>query len=193
MQENPFDVFEGWFTEAVRSGMPDPEAMTLATSTPGGKPSARIVLLKEITREGLIFFTNYKSRKSRELMDNPHAAVLFFWSALRRQVRIEGTVRMVPDDVSDAYFKSRPRSSQLGAWASTQSMEIPGMDHLHTLFKELEKKYKNVSVPRPSFWGGYILTPSLFEFWQEKENRLHERICFELQDGKKWHMKRLAP
>jgi len=192
MPENPSDVFNGWFTEAVRSGLPDPEAMTLATSTPGGKPSARIVLLKEITKEGLVFFTNYKSRKSRELMDNPRAALVFFWSAQRRQVRIEGTVRTVPDDVSDAYFSIRPRGSQLGAWVSPQSMEIPGMDHLLTLYKELEKKYENIPVPRPPYWGGYILIPSLFEFWSEQKNRLHERICYELQDGK-WRMKRLAP
>jgi pyridoxamine 5'-phosphate oxidase len=190
--DNPFNLFTNWFNEAVVSGLPLPQAMTLATSTRGGKPSARIVLLKEVTHEGLVFFTNYKSRKSRELMNNPRAALVFFWSTLHRQIRIEGVVKNVPDELSDKYFSSRPRGSQLGAWASQQSGAIPDRDFLLREYEAMKEKYENIPVPRPPFWGGYVLVPSMFEFWQEQENRLHNRIRFQLKKGK-WYPERLAP
>ena len=189
---NPFDFFFTWFTEAVAARLPLPQAMTLATSTRQGIPSARIVLLKEVTYEGLVFFTNFQSRKGKELQSNPRAALVFHWPALHRQVRVEGSVIKVADELSDTYFSSRPRGSQLGAWASPQSKVIAGKDTLTREFETLETKYKNHTIPRPPFWGGYQLVPTMFEFWLEQENRLHERLRFKLKKSK-WCREILAP
>lgn len=190
---DPMDQFGIWFGEAANSQLVEPNAMTLATATPEGLPSARTVLLKGFHDDGFVFYTNYESRKGQELARNPNAALLFTWLELERQVRIEGVVEKVTQEASRAYFQSRPKESQIGAWASPQSRVIEGREMLETRVLELQGEYATAEVlPLPLFWGGYLLRPSVIEFWQGRENRLHDRICY-VKAGNEWKINRLAP
>jgi len=189
---DPFALFRRWFDQAVVAGLPDPNAFTLATSTPDGSPSARAVLLKGLDARGFTFFTNYDSRKGRELEANPRAAMVFLWQALERQVRVEGTVEVVTAAESDEYFAVRPLGSRLGAWASPQSAVIPGRAYLEQQHAELTTRYPGGVVPRPPHWGGYRVLPRVIEFWQGRPSRLHDRIRF-THDGETWVRDRLAP
>jgi pyridoxamine 5'-phosphate oxidase len=191
---DPLAQFSLWFDQAVRAQLPEPNAMTLATTTPDGVVSARVVLLKEIDQKGFVFFTNYNSRKGYELSLNPRAALSFLWLELERQVRIEGSTEKLSPNESDNYFKSRPRESQLGAWASDQSKEIASREALMEKYNELEKKYNGKTIPRPSHWGGYRLIPNRVEFWQGRPGRMHDRILYTLSPDKvTWGKKILAP
>lgn len=189
---DPIRQFQIWFEQAVSAQLLEPNAMTLATASREGVPSARIVLLKGVDPRGFVFYTNYESRKGRELADNPRAALVFLWNVLERQVRIEGTVERVSDQETNAYFHSRPLESQLGAWASNQSQVIPGRPVLEQRFQAFKQKYQNQEVPRPPQWGGYRVVPHLIEFWQGRPNRLHDRLCYRLE-GTRWVIERLAP
>lgn len=188
----PHQLFETWLGQAIESHEPEPNAMCLSTVSPGGKPSSRIVLLKDFNNKGFAFFTNYQSRKGRELSVNSFAALLFYWSGLERQVRIEGNVEMCSKKESDTYFAQRPQLSRLGAWASPQSEVIPDREFLDSKMDEITKKHTGSVIPRPSFWGGYRLNPTYFEFWQGRPNRLHDRITYTLIN-EKWEIRRLAP
>ena len=190
---NPIEQFRRWFDEALAADLHEPNAMTLATATPGGRPSARTVLLKGFDERGLVFYTNYEGRKSSELEANPHCALVFYWGELERQVRVEGLVRRVPAEESDAYFAGRPRGSQLGTWASRQSQPIRDRDTLEKRLRELEAEYKGRQVPRPPFWGGYRVEPETIEFWQGRENRLHDRLRYRRSEGGGWRRERLQP
>jgi pyridoxamine 5'-phosphate oxidase len=192
VDRNPLKLFQRWLDEAIAAGIHLAEAMTLATATPEGKPSARLVLLKGLTEQGFVFYTNYNSMKSRELDANPQAALVFYWPLLERQVRVEGTVKRTDADESDAYFKTRPRESQIGALASPQSEVIPSREALQQRADELEKLYEGREVERPAYWGGYRLFPERIEFWKGRPGRLHDRILYERQD-RSWTIKRLAP
>ncbi len=189
---NAIEQFRGWFGEALAADLHEPNAMTLATATPDGRPSARVVLLKGFDERGFVFYTNYEGRKSRELEANPRAALLFYWGELERQVRVEGIVSRVPDKESDAYFAARPRGSQLGAWASEQSRPVRDRGALEERLRELEGEYEGREVPRPAFWGGYRVVPETIEFWQGRENRLHDRLRYRRAEGG-WKIERLQP
>lgn len=193
IDKNHIKQFEKWFDEAVKAEVPEPNAMTLATATANGKPSTRIVLLRGFDEKGFVFYTNYSSKKGMELIKNPYASLNFFWHEIERQVRIEGKIEKVSPKQSDEYFASRPKGSQLGAWASTQSRVIKNREELEAKMLELEIKYKTKTVPRPPYWGGFCLSPTLIEFWQGRPNRLHDRIQYELQQNGKWIIQRLAP
>jgi pyridoxamine 5'-phosphate oxidase len=182
-----------WLEDAVIADVPEPNAMTLATATPDGHPSARIVLLRGLDRRGLTFYTNYDSRKGDELAANPHAALVFFWPTQERQIRVEGRVDRVPAPESDAYFRSRPAASRLGAWASNQSRVIPGRAPLEARYADLEKAHPDGDVPRPPHWGGYLLAPTSIEFWQGRPSRLHDRLRYRLVDDGRWVIERLSP
>ena len=192
LDANPIQQFKKWFEQAVNSEVNEPNAMNLATINENGGVSSRIVLLKDIDEDGLVFFTNYLSDKGNQLAASPKAALNFFWPELERQVRIEGKVEKVATERSDNYFHSRPRASRIGAWVSPQSSEIKTRDYLNERQKEFEKKFENKEVPRPDHWGGYLLKPYLIEFWQGRPSRLHDRALFEYIDSK-WQSKRLAP
>ena len=192
LDPNPIEQFRRWFEEALNAGLHEPNAMTLATATPDGKPSARVVLLKGYDERGFVFYTNFEGRKGRELDENPRCALLFYWGELERQVRIEGRASRVPDGEADAYFASRPRGSQLGAWASAQSREVEGREVLEDRLRKLEAEYEGREVPRPPFWGGYRVEPDVFEFWQGRENRLHDRLAYG-REGGMWRVSRLQP
>lgn len=193
VQPDPIAQFEHWFREALNSQLPEPNAMTLASATPTGRPSARIVLLKGFDHQGFVFYTNYDSRKGRELDDNPQAALLFNWLELERQIRIEGRVERVSPEESETYFQSRPKGSQIGAWASPQSSVITGRDVLEMKMEELSQTFKHDEVlPLPPFWGGYRVRPDILEFWQGRENRLHDRIQY-MRTELGWKIDRLAP
>ncbi len=189
---DPIRFFERWFDEAVHAEVREPNAMTLATLGADGQPAARIVLLKGVDEDGFVFFTNYESRKARELEAHPRAALVFWWEGLERQVRVEGTVERVDAAASDAYFASRPRGSRLGAWASDQSRPIPDRSVLERRLADVDAAYPGDTVPRPPHWGGFRLTPTLFEFWQGRASRLHDRLEYRPgPDG--WAIRRLAP
>ena len=206
---DPFEQFKKWFDEVIKSQILEPNAMTLATATADGKPSARVVLLKSVEHQGFVFFTNYESRKGEELAANPHAALCFCWLELQRQVRIEGTVEKIAEAASDAYFQSRPVGSRIGAWASPQSRVVENRAVLEQS-EAFHKKQFNViatkeatdgtsrnsreggQIPRPQHWGGYVLKPLMIEFWQGRSSRLHDRIVYTLEQGA-WKIERLAP
>ncbi|MDB5145362.1 MAG: pdxH [Mucilaginibacter sp.] len=190
---DPIKQFDKWFNEALKAELQDPTAMTLATATHDGRPSSRIVLMKGFDNNGFVFYTNYLSRKGKEIARNPLGALLFFWGTLERQVRIEGTIEKISKEDSVKYFDTRPRASQLGAIVSPQSQEISGRDILDKKWQEAEAEYTDKDVPKPSYWGGYILKPRLIEFWQGRPSRLHDRILYKKIDNKNWKKVRLAP
>ena len=192
INKNPFKQFEIWFEEAKKIGLKDPNAMNVASATKSGIPSSRMVLLKAYSEKGFIFYTNYTSRKSGEILDNPIVALNFFWDALERQIRIEGEIKKVEKEVSDAYFNSRSRLSQLGAHASNQSQIIENYEELTDKLNSFDEKYKDTDIPRPDHWGGFIVIPSSIEFWQGHDGRLHDRLKFE-KENYNWVMKRLSP
>ena len=192
IDREPINQFKRWFDDAVASGMKLPEAMTLATATRDGKPSARVVLLKDVDSDGFVFYTNYRSAKARDLEANPHAALVFYWSQFDRQVRVEGTVERVSTEESRAYFKTRPRESQIGAWASPQSNVIENREVLEARVAELEQLYGDGEIECPEHWGGYRVKPTRIEFWKGRLGRLHDRIVYE-RDGMHWNINRLAP
>jgi pyridoxamine 5'-phosphate oxidase len=190
---DPFMQFGAWFDEVAQADIREPNAMTLATATPDGRPSARMVLLKGVDARGFTFFTNYESRKGGELDANPRAALVFFWVQLERQVRVEGRVERVSDEESDAYFASRPEGSQVGAWASKQSAVLPDRGPLEARYEELRAQYEGHEVPRPQFWGGFRVVPETVEFWQGRVNRLHDRLRYRRQGDGSWVIERLSP
>jgi pyridoxamine 5'-phosphate oxidase len=189
---DPLAQFSAWYEHAVAAGLPEPEAMALATSTPDGVPSVRFVLLKGIDERGVEFYTNYESRKGRELIANPRAALAILWKPLQRQVRLEGPVEVLTPEESDAYFASRSRGSQLGAWASRQSEAIPDREWLEARLAEMDASYPD-EVPRPLHWGGFRLLPEAIEFWEGRPNRLHDREAFTRGSDGAWHSRRLSP
>lgn len=190
---NPFKQFQIWFDQALAAQLLEPNAMTLATTTKDGKPSARIVLLKGFDERGFVFYTNYESHKGQELAENPQAALVFWWAELERQVRIEGRVEQVSEQESDAYFHSRPFNSRLGAWASQQSQVIENREVLELNWQELQTQYENRDVPRPPHWGGFRVIPTAIEFWQGRSSRLHDRLLYRCIDDGSWIIERLSP
>ncbi len=190
---DPIDQFQKWFQEAVAAQIIEPNAMVLATATTNGLPSTRVVLLKCFDRSGFAFFTNYESRKGRELSENPNASVTFPWMALERQVIVSGVTSKVSREQSADYFKQRPRGSRLSAWVSTQSKIIPGRKFLEDRLRELEAKYPGEEVPLPPYWGGYLLRPNEIEFWQGRPNRLHDRLRYTRETDSSWRIERLSP
>lgn len=192
--KNPYDQFDKWMQEAIRAEIPHPTSMLLASSGNDGQPSCRVVLLKDVDENGFVFFTNYLSSKGRQLAENPKAALTFFWAEIERQVRIEGIVEKVAEDISEAYFHSRPQESQLSAATSAQSQVVANRGELELARQKLKEKYRDAPVPRPSNWGGYVLKPRQLEFWQGRANRLHDRILYsKIQGTKSWTIQRLAP
>ena len=190
---NPISQFNSWFQEAVEAKVNEPNAMSLGTAV-DGQPSVRIVLLKGVDEKGFSFFTNYQSAKGEELRQNPKAALTFFWAELERQVRIEGVVEKRPEAESDTYFNSRPKGSRVGAWSSPQSQVIPDREVLEERVQEYSQKFEDTeNVPRPDFWGGYVLSPTMVEFWQGRPSRLHDRIRYRLSENNSWTIERLAP
>jgi len=190
---NPLKQFKNWWQESINSHVQEPNAMTLATCNASGKPSARIVLLKGVDENGFVFFTNYNSRKGHEIAENSFAALVFFWKELERQIRIEGKVRKTSEKESDEYFSIRPRESQLGAWSSPQSKVVESADVLQQNMKKFYDKFHEQEIPRPEFWGGYIVEPNVIEFWQGKPGRLHDRLQYSLNENNNWIVQRLAP
>jgi pyridoxamine 5'-phosphate oxidase len=194
LEKDPFELFFTWFKESRDAAELEPNAMALATADSAGKPSLRMVLLKGLEDGGFYFYTNYESRKGKELDTNPNAALLFWWQTIERQVRIEGVVSKAAEDISDRYFDSRPVGSQIGAIVSPQSRPISGYEALSDRFEAVQTAYMaNERLERPKHWGGYLLIPHAFEFWQGRENRLHDRFRFELDAGGIWVINRLAP
>jgi pyridoxamine 5'-phosphate oxidase len=190
---DPMTQFGRWFDEAVAAKLPEPNAMTLATADSTGFPSARIVLLKGFDHAGFTFFTNYESRKGQELAANPRAALCFYWQPMERQVRVEGSVERVSREESETYFRTRPQSAQVGAWASRQSRVIPDRTLLEAAEQQLQQQYADKVVPLPEFWGGYRVVPSAVEFWLGRPSRLHDRIRYTRESGGTWHIERLSP
>lgn len=193
MPSDPIKQFEEWFAIVLKSSTIEPNAMALATTDGDGKPSLRMVLLKGVSNEGFVFYSNYSSRKGLELEQNPRAALLFYWDFLERQVRIEGLVEKLAPVDSDAYFQSRPRGHQLGALASEQSRVVPDYAYLEERFEQMNNDYSGKKIDRPPYWGGYLLKPLVFEFWQGRPNRLHDRLRYTLQENGTWLIERLAP
>jgi pyridoxamine 5'-phosphate oxidase len=192
--ENPFLQFEKWFEEVMKSGLLEPNAMTLATVSKSGQPSARIVLLKAFDERGFVFYTNYHSMKGQEMAENPKVALVFLWLGLQRQVRIEGRVEKVSEEETLAYFRSRPRGSQIGAYASPQSQVIENRTILEDNVSRLNKEYEDTeALPLPDFWGGYRVIPTKIEYWQGRNSRLHDRIVYKVTEDNNWKIERLAP
>ena len=193
LDPDPIVQFQGWFAQALAAELPDANAMTLATCDAAGRPSARVVLLKEVDELGFVFFTNYGSRKGKELAANPRAALIFFWSALDRQVCVGGRVSEISREESEAYFATRPRASQLAAWVAVQSSVVASRAALEDKMRDLENEYAGGSVTTPPQWGGYVLAPDEIEFWQGRPSRLHDRLRYVRQDNGAWRIERLAP
>jgi pyridoxamine 5'-phosphate oxidase len=192
LHHDPFIQTQKWLQDAIESKEPEPNAMSLATAAPSGVPHSRIVLLKDIHSNGLVFYTNYESDKGEEIALCPNVAVLFFWPLLERQVRIEGVAEKLPPEVSDLYFASRPRASQIGAWASAQSRVVADYAFLEKIYAAVSAKFEGKEVPRPDYWGGYLIKPQKFEFWQGRSGRLHQRYRY-LVAASGWHIQTLAP
>lgn len=192
VQKNPFTQFEKWFNEVMKVGLIEPNAMILATADDKAKPSVRVVLLKEFNSIGFTFFTNYISKKGKNLTENSSAALLFFWAELERQVRVEGIIKKISRTESKKYFDTRPIDSRLAAWTSEQSKTIPGRDYLDAKFQIFKREFEGKQIPLPPDWGGFILVPEYFEFWQGRESRLHDRICYKKLKSK-WKIFRLSP
>jgi pyridoxamine 5'-phosphate oxidase len=193
IERDPIKQFQIWFDEAIAANLPMPDAMSLATVTPDGRPTARMVLLKQVDADGFVFFTNYQSSKAKQLEINPYAALVFYWTQLDRQVRVEGRVTKTPAEESAAYFRTRPRESQIGAWASPQSEVISAREVLEQRAHELSEQYCDREIDCPAHWGGFRLAPDRIEFWKSRIGRLHDRILYELQPDGTWTIKRLAP
>ncbi|GAA4458707.1 pyridoxamine 5'-phosphate oxidase [Rurimicrobium arvi] len=191
--DDPLVFFSRWFSEALAAQVIEVNAMTLATVDARQRPHARIVLLKGVEQGGFVFFTNYNSDKGKEIADHAHAALVFFWPELQRQVRVEGRVQKVSSDASDAYFRSRPAASRIGAWASPQSAEIHGREVIEQNEQQYSERFADGDIPRPEHWGGYAVIPDRIEFWQGRASRLHDRICFEPDNAGSWRKFRLAP
>lgn len=192
MPQSPLKAFKEWLKYAIDSGLSEPNAMTVATATTDGKPSARVVLLKEVNDNGFVFFTNYLSRKGRELIVNPETAIVFDWHDIERQVRVEGRAEKLSAEESEAYFNERPEDAKIGAWASPQSKIVKDREELEKLQEEIEEQFDNIPIHRPSHWGGYLIRPSVIEFWQGRPSRMHDRIVYyKTEDG--WTKHRLAP
>lgn len=189
---NGMDQFEKWWQNAVEAQIDEPNAMILSTCGNGGTPSARVVLLKGLLPEGFIFFTNYDSRKAKEIEENPAVSLLFFWQEMERQIRIEGIAKKITTEQSEKYFASRPRESQIGAWSSPQSRVIPNREYLQQNELKYEQEYENKQIPMPPFWGGYFIEAKRIEFWQGRPGRLHDRLLYTLTE-KGWQIERLAP
>jgi pyridoxamine 5'-phosphate oxidase len=192
VKDDPLEQFELWFQQALKADLIDANAMTLATVSSAGVPSARTVLLKGVDEDGFQFYTNYESRKGRDLVDNPNVSLCFRWSELERQVRIRGRAEKMSRKDSAAYFKKRPRSSQLSAWASAQSREIKSRKALEENFESMKKRFADRKIPLPDFWGGYVVRPVQIEFWEGRPNRLHDRILYK-RENNSWKITRLAP
>jgi len=194
IKENPLEQFQKWFHELEASeGVDEPNAVTVSTIGLDGFPKNRVVLMKKFTFEGFIFYTNYQSEKGKAIAANPSVCLSFFWPNMERQVIIKGTAEKIADNLSDGYFESRPHGSQLGAIVSDQSEVVPSREYLEGKLQELEKKYDGAEVPRPEYWGGYLVRPISMEFWQGRPNRLHDRIRYSLQEDFDWKIERLAP
>ena len=193
LNSDPIAQFGVWFQQALDADLLEPNAMTLATATPDGKPTARIVLLKGVDERGFVFYTNYESQKGQQLIANPYAALVFLWDKLERQIRIEGKVIKLSREESTEYFHSRPKASQLGAIASDQSRVIPNREVLEQKLAELKTKYQDETVPIPDHWGGFRVIPNHIEFWQGRPSRLHDRLVYDLQSDRSWQIQRLAP
>jgi pyridoxamine 5'-phosphate oxidase len=192
IDRDPIKQFQLWFNDAIAAKLPLPEAMTLATATRDGKPFARMVLLKQVDQEGFVFFTNYRSAKAEQLDANPYAALVFFWAPFNRQVRVEGRVTRTSPEESRDYFKTRPRESQIGAWASGQSQTIKSREVLEQRVQELEEFYRDREIDCPDYWGGYRLQPERIEFWKSRVGRLHDRLVYQ-REASGWTISRLAP
>jgi pyridoxamine 5'-phosphate oxidase len=193
LEPDPIRQFARWFEKVLETKLPEPNAMTLATASKEGVPSARVVLLKEFDQRGFVFFTNYESRKGRELDENPHAALVFFWAPLRRQVRVAGSVTRVSREESESYFHTRPMGSQIGAWASHQSRVLSNREALEEQVWRFAGKFAGQSIPLPPFWGGYRVHPNTVEFWQARPDRLHDRFLYTRAVGGQWKIERLSP
>lgn len=189
---DPYYLFERWFDEAVGAQVLDPYAMIIATAGLDGQPTSRVVYLRDISKSGLVFYTNFESNKGKNLIENPKASALFFWGDLDRQIRVEGRVMKADDELSDAYFSKRPRESQIGAWASAQSSVLLSRAELEQKVEQLTCEFEGKDIPRPPFWGGFLLMPDSFEFWQGRPSRLHDRILF-TKAGEAWQTLRLSP
>ncbi|WP_418186459.1 pyridoxamine 5'-phosphate oxidase [Aliarcobacter lanthieri] len=193
LHQNPFKQFEIWFNDAIEAKLLEPNAFSLSTVGRDMMPSIRTVLLKVFDEKGFVFFTNYESKKAKQIEENPKAAALFTWLELERQIKVEGSIEKISKTESLKYFLSRPKGSQLGAWVSTQSQVISSRALLEQKFDEMKRKFLNKEIPFPSFWGGYTIKPIRIEFWQGGEDRLHDRFLYELQEDNTWKISRLAP